>query len=83
MKKTFFPLSEAVLGKEYIIKSVADGKMLSKKLRGYGLHPGTKIKLLFASPSGNPCAYEILGTAIALRYEDSKNIYIKNTAAYD
>jgi len=75
MKTDILPLPEAALGREYTIESVNDGKLLAEDLRGYGLIPGAGIKPLFASPSGDPCAYEIMGTVIALRNDDSK--YIK------
>lgn len=82
MKDISIPLPDINLGKDYIIKYITSD-ILANNYRGYGLSPGTKIKLLFKSPSGNPCAYEVLGTVIALRHEDSQNIYVSNTTAYD
>jgi len=45
-------------------------------LRGYGIFPGSTVKLLFRSPAKNPCAYEIMGAVLALRDEDSASIMI-------
>ena len=82
MKNPSIPLPCIDFGKDYIIKYI-NSDVLAKNFHGYGLSPGTKIKLLFKSPGGNPSAYEVLGTVIALRHEDSKNIFVSNATAYD
>lgn len=76
MKNDYFPLSEAHKGKEYIIKYINSSSINPDRYSGYGILPDAKIKKLFSSPSGNPSAYEIMGAVIALRTEDSQNIYI-------
>ena len=52
----------------------SDNKALRRRLLDLGLVHGTNIKAVFKSPIGNPIAYEIRGTTIALRKEDSKLI---------
>ena len=47
---------------------------LRRRLLDLGLVHGTNIKALFKSPIGNPIAYEVRGTTIALRKEDSRLI---------
>ena len=47
---------------------------LRRRLLDLGLVCGTNIKAIFKSPLGNPIAYEIRGTTIALRKEDSRFI---------
>ncbi len=42
-----------------------------------GLVPGTTIESLQKSPSGNPIAYLIRGTVIALRNGDANKILVK------
>lgn len=37
---------------------------------------GTKIKPVFRSPLGDPTAFEVRGSLISLREEESKNIEI-------
>jgi len=49
---------------------------LRRRLLDLGLVNGTRIKACFKSPMGNPIAYELRGTTIALRKEDSKLINI-------
>ena len=49
---------------------------LRRRLLDLGLVNGTNIKAILKSPMGNPIAYEVRGTTIALRKEDSKLITI-------
>ena len=50
---------------------------LRRRLLDLGLIHGTTIKAILKSPMGNPIAYEVRGTTIALRKEDSKFITIQ------
>ncbi len=50
---------------------------MRRRLLDLGLVKGTKIVPVFKSPSGDPIAYEIRKTLIALRKEDSSLISIK------
>ena len=52
-------------------------KDLRRRLLDLGLVKGTCIKPLFISPSGDPRAYEVRGSIIALRCSDAKLIKIK------
>ncbi len=70
------PLFMIPPGKEYIIDSIITVKNGITDVHGYGLIPGTKIKMLFASPAKDPIAYEIMGTVIALRNKDAENIFV-------
>ena len=47
---------------------------LRRRLLDLGLVKGTSITVVFKSPIGNPIAYELRGTTIALRKEDSRLI---------
>ncbi len=49
---------------------------LRRRLLDLGMVSGTNIKAILKSPMGNPIAYEVRGTTIALRKEDSKLISI-------
>lgn len=46
------------------------------RLLDLGLVKNTKIKSLQKSPSGDPIAYYIRGSVIALRSEDANNILV-------
>lgn len=50
---------------------------IRRRLLDLGFVPNTKILPVFKSPSGDPIAYEIRKTLIALRREDSKLITLK------
>ena len=49
---------------------------LRRRLLDLGLVHGTNITAVLKSPTGNPIAYEVRGSIIALRKEDSKLIMI-------
>ncbi|MDQ7818306.1 MAG: metal-dependent transcriptional regulator [Melioribacteraceae bacterium] len=77
--KDFENLSSISVGEEVVVVA------LSKALRGqqrrrmldFGIVPGTLIKAQLKSLSGDPTAYEVRGTTIALRKNQSDKIYIK------
>lgn len=50
---------------------------IRRRLLDLGVVKGTKITPVFKSPSGDPTAYEIRKTLIALRKEDSSLINLK------
>lgn len=49
-----------------------------RRLLDLGLVQNTPIKAILKSPFGDPTAYEVRGSTIALRKEDAKLIVIKN-----
>lgn len=60
------------------MKSNALGS-LKRRLLDLGIINKTKITPILKSPSGDPTAYEIRGTLLAIRKEDAKQILIRNT----
>jgi|TARA_B100000508_G_C11351096_1_gene223981 DtxR family Mn-dependent transcriptional regulator len=46
-----------------------------RRLLDLGIYPGAKITHCFSSVTGEPIAYEILGSVIALRKEQTDKIY--------
>lgn len=50
---------------------------LRRRLLDLGIVPNTNITAVFTSPFGNPVAYQVRGSIIALRKEDSKFIKIE------
>ncbi|MCD8204239.1 MAG: ferrous iron transport protein A [Coprobacillus sp.] len=59
------------------IKSVnlPDGQM-RRRLQDLGIIEGTRVVCKQAAPSGNPKSFLVRGATIAIRTEDSKNVYI-------
>lgn len=47
-----------------------------RRLLDLGILPGTQIEAALASPSGNPVAYRIRGSLIALRHDQAEHIQI-------
>lgn len=78
MNNNTIPLTEAMPGEYYIIRNIKKGETGMNRFRGYGFLPGSRIKLLFSNPSRSSYAYEIMGTTIALRYEDAKDISVRS-----
>lgn len=70
-------LYELPLNKIGIIDNLNCNGNIRRRLLDLGLVKGTKIIPIFKSPSGDPTAFEIRKTLIALREEDSKLISLK------
>ena len=70
-------LSELPLNTVGTIDDLNCNKNIRRRLLDLGLIKGTKIMPVFKSPSGDPIAYEIRKTLIAIRKEDSKYITLK------
>ena len=51
---------------------------IKRRMMDLGIVKGTKIKAILKSPSGNPKAYEVRGSVIAIRNEDAKLVEIKS-----
>lgn len=72
------PLNKAVSGEYYEILSVRlNNNIFRRRIFDLGLVPNTVIKVLQKSPFGDPTAYFIRGTVIALRQDCTKKIIVK------
>lgn len=54
-----------------------------RRLLDMGLIEGTRVKCLFKSPLGDPIAYRVRGTVVALRKEDSAKIFVVKNCCGD
>ena len=70
-------LYELPLNTVGIITDLKCNGNIRRRLLDLGIVNGTKITPVFKSPSGDPTAYEIRKTVIALRKEDSELITLK------
>ena len=70
-------LNELPLNTIGIIDELNCNGNTKRRLLDLGLVKGTKIIPVFKSPSGDPTAFEIRKTLIALRKDDSKLINLK------
>jgi len=72
-----YTLDKMKLGSEKIVKSINCDSNIKRRLLDLGLIPGTKIISLFKSPLGDPVAYDICGSVIAIRSEDASRIEVE------
>lgn len=70
-------LSQLPLSKNGKIDKIECNEGIKRRLLDMGLVKGTNIVPILVSPSGDPRAFLVRGTIIAIRKEDAKNIKIK------
>ncbi len=70
-------LNDIKLNDTVIIDSLNCTGKLHRRFLDLGIIPGTKITPIFSSIFNDPIAYEVRGSVIAIRNEDSKKINIK------
>lgn len=76
MQKNIMSLSSLQEGDSGTIISLDNCGELKRRLMDLGFIEGTRVSCLQSSPSGNPIAYMVRGTVIALRRDDSARIII-------
>lgn len=70
-------LSELPIGSSGIIKSLAMNGLARMRLLDLGFVPGTRVEAVRRSPFGDPVAFRVRGTLIALRREESDKIILE------
>jgi len=70
-------LNQLPLNKSGKINKIECGEGIKRRLLDMGLVKGTEITPILISPSGDPRAFLVRGTIIAIREEDAKNIKIE------
>ena len=70
-------LSQLPLNKNGRIDKIECDEGIKRRLLDMGLVKGTDIVPILVSPSGDPRAFLVRGTIIAIREDDAKNIKIK------
>lgn len=72
-----YTLTELKEGEIAKVEALLSTGSIRRRLQDLGFIPGSSIKCLQRSPSGDPVAYKIKGAVIALRSEDANKIIIK------
>ena len=67
-------LTDLSVGQKSRINGISPDFSLYKRLLDIGFSKDSEIECLFRSPLGDPTAYLIKGTVIALRREDANNV---------
>lgn len=70
-------LWQAPVGSQCKVKEINLNKTEKERILDLGMIPGTDVKVLQKSPMGDPTAYLIRGSVIALRSEYTKKITIE------
>lgn len=70
-------LLEIQTNENYYVKEITHpDKEMKRRLLDLGFYIGTPIKRVLTSPKGDPVAYRVRGTTIALRNNDAKYIEV-------
>jgi len=75
--KMLFPLSVLPVGEKGRVTLLSSVGGERRRLLDLGLVEGTTVEAVQKSPFGNPVAYFIRGTVIALRIEDACKIFVE------
>lgn len=70
-------LDKLTIGKHGILRRLTAEGITRRRLLDLGLVQDTPVKALYKSPAGDPIAYEIRGTVIALRSEEASQIIVE------
>ena len=64
-------------GQQALVQSLHSTGGMRRRLRDIGLIENTLVECLGLSPGGDPAAYRVRGAVIALRAEDSRDVWVK------
>lgn len=70
------PLTDLNINSTGIIDHIDCSDHIKRRFLDLGIIPGTPIIPVFKSIGGDPIAYEIRNTLLAIRYQDAKNIFV-------
>ena len=71
------PLSRLPMGQHAQVISLSAPEPLRGRLLDLGFVPGSQISPLFAAPVGDPRAYLVCDTVIALRQRDAATVAVQ------
>ena len=77
MSELFTSLDKIPEGKKCKVFSILSTGISRRRILDLGIINNTAVEVLQKSPCGDPTAYFIRGTVIALRDEDAKKIIVK------
>lgn len=70
-------LTELKVGEGAKVKKLIAKNNIRRRLQDIGLVEGVQVTSLFKSPSGDPTAYQIIGTVIDIRNDDAKMVLVE------
>lgn len=69
-------LSQLSVDETGVVKALGLKGSMRRRMQDMGVVEGTPVKCVFRAPFGDPSAYEVRGTVIALRSEDTEKVLI-------
>lgn len=69
-------LADLMIGRTCKISSVELEGLLRRRILDLGIIPGTKVQCIRKSPAGDPIAFRVRDTIIALRSDDASLIKV-------
>ncbi len=78
MENLALKLTEIAVGKKVQVVELLSEGLSRQRMLDLGIVPNTTIHVLRQSPFGDPTAYLIRDTCIALREEEAKNIMVRD-----
>ena len=66
-----------------VVKCIDNGRNIAKRLIDLGIREGETVKCIMQSPLGDPSAYLIKGSVIALRREDAAVVTVMEEVCRD
>ncbi|MBQ3567126.1 MAG: ferrous iron transport protein A [Oscillospiraceae bacterium] len=73
-----FTLNKLRQNKTGVVTELKNSGVIRRRLQDLGIIEGTRIECIGKSPLGDPKAYLIKGTLIALRNNDAEKIIVKS-----
>ena len=70
-------LSDVSIGNKCIVKKIYNDINIKRRFYDLGLIPNVEIEVVFKSPLGDPTAYLIKGSIIAIRDDDAKKVEVE------
>ncbi|ASJ55888.1 FeoA family protein [Brevibacillus formosus] len=75
MPSISIPLSDALIGSQICLDRIDVQGILRRRLLDLGFVPGNIVEVMQKSPLGDPIAFRVNNTIIALRKEESSLIF--------
>lgn len=70
-------LADLKVGECAVVAAVQAEEEMRHRLWDMGMVEGTMVECAFQSPSGNPAAYMVRGTVVALRRSDAASVAVQ------
>lgn len=77
MKAIYIPLNKVKTGQTCVVQDLNSTGIQRRRMLDLGFIKDTEIKVMRRSPLGDPTAYLIRETVIALRKEEASKILVK------